>query len=227
MEGNSFNKDFDTDLGKKVLALTKASFKVSDLITDLVLREKIKSQVLDIYKLFFSVKGESVFSPLYQNSSESKWGNYNELLREIDVLDHLFLLAGHLELTKREHVKALRNGFLVFKSCIVLVMNKNNENDRSPAGQAGLEIERSFTKNSFRSQSGANKQLSNQENVITKQKKILEKFENKDTLKLSEIMELFPDTSEKTVRNELSVLVNSGKIIRSGWGGSSIYKLVK
>jgi len=213
---------FDTELGRKILALTRASFKVSDLISDLVLREKIKSHILDVYRLFFETREE----------------NYNDLIKKINILDRLFLLAGYLELVKEEHIKALRNGFLVFKSHIILAMNENVksngdskmiqvEDDRPPAGQAGQELGRSITEGQTRLRREADEQISSLENISAKQKKILEKFKNKETLRLSEIMELFPDASEKTIRNELSILVNSGKIIRSGWGSGSFYKLVK
>ena len=95
---------FDNELGRKILALIKASFKVSDLISDMALRDKIKHQVLSIYKIFFEKK-------------------YSELLKELDILDSFFFLAGHLNLAKEEHVKTLRNGFLVFKSQIILTMH--------------------------------------------------------------------------------------------------------
>ena len=105
---------FDSELGRKILALTKASFKVSDLIPDLVLREKIKHQVLEVYKTFLIDSGNQSFS---------------ELLKEIDILDHYFCLGGHLNLIKEEHLKQLRNGFLVFKSHIILAMNENGKSD--------------------------------------------------------------------------------------------------
>ena len=99
---------FNTDIGKKFLALTKACFKASDLITDLVLREKIKNQTLDIYELFSN-------------------RNNPELIKEIDALDGLFHLGGHLGLVKDEHLKLLRNGLLVFKSHIVLTLHQNQK----------------------------------------------------------------------------------------------------
>ncbi|MBI2446208.1 MAG: DeoR family transcriptional regulator [Parcubacteria group bacterium] len=191
---------FNTELGRKILALTKASFKVSDLISDLVLREKIKHQVLEVYKTFLI---------------DSK--NQSLLLKEIDILDQYFGLGGHLNLIREEHLKQLRNGFLVFKAHIILAMSESDKSninfknipvadDRLPAGQAGPKAGQS-------------------ENLNAKQKKILEKFNEKNTLKLSEIMELFPDVSERTVRNELTSLIDLGKITRDGRGNGSFYKL--
>lgn len=182
------------------MALTKASFKVSDLISDLVLREKIKHQVLEVYKTFLI---------------DSK--NQSLLLKEIDILDQYFGLGGHLNLIREEHLKQLRNGFLVFKAHIILAMSESDKSninfknipvadDRLPAGQAGPKAGQS-------------------ENLNAKQKKILEKFNEKNTLKLSEIMELFPDVSERTVRNELTSLIDLGKITRDGRGNGSFYKL--
>jgi len=183
---------FNTELGRKMLALTKAGFKVSDLISDLVMREKIKSQILNVYKIFFQKK-------------------YSDLLKEIDILDSLFFLAGQMNLVKENHLRILRNGFLVFKSRIILAMNESPKVKKEVV-KSGPELS-------------------------DRQKKILEKFsakdgspaggQNKDTLKLAEILELFPGVSEKTVRNELSSLVGLKKITRSGQGGSSFYKVVR
>lgn len=195
---------FDSELGKKVLALTKASFKVSDLIPDLVLREKIKYQIIEVYKTFFLLRGISQRETIFNVEK-----NHSKLLREIDILDHYFYLGGHLNLVKAEHLKQLQNGFLVFKSHIILAMNESSKsnidfqnipvgNDRSKAGHS--------------------------ESLTEKQKKILEKFNSKSTLKLAEILELFPDISERTVRNELTFLIGLGKITRDGRGNGSFYK---
>lgn len=178
---------FNSELGRKILALTKASFKVSDLISDLVLREKIKDHVLEVYKTFLI---------------DSKNQSFSALLKQIDILDQYFYLGSHLNLVKEDHLKQLRNGFLVFKSHIILLNNNTNKN---------IRIVESSVSN----------------NLNAKHKKILEKFENKDILKLSEIMEIFPNVSERTIRNELSILVNLGKITRSGIGSGSFYKIVK
>ncbi len=197
---------FNTELGKKIMALIKAGFKVSDLISDLIIREKIKNQILNVYENFFSAEG-----PLRQSSSEASGKNYSDLLKEIDVLDGLFFLAGQLNLVKENHLRILRNGFLVFKSRIILAMNESPKVKKEVV-KSGPELS-------------------------DRQKNILEKFsakggspaggQNKDTLKLAEIMEFFPGVSEKTVRNELSSLVGLKKIIRSGQGGSSFYKIIR
>lgn len=207
----SFNSIFDTEIGKKILALTKASFKVSDLIPDLVLREKIKHQILEVYKIFLIDFGNQSFSAL---------------LKEIDILEHYFYLGGHLNLVKEGHLKQLQNGFLVFKSHIVLAMNQKSQLSTSDVDNlTGLDEEINDVRRRQEFPSGNS--VSKSENLNAKQKKILEKFEIKNTLKLSEILELFPDFSERTVRNELFDLITLGKITRSGVGGSSFYKLEK
>ena len=174
------------------MALTKASFKVSDLIPDLVLREKIKHQVLEVYKTFLIDSG-----------------NQSLLLKEIDILDHYFCLGGHLNLIKEEHLKQLRNGFLVFKSHIILAMNENGKSDID-SQIIPLSDDRP--------------KVAHFESLNAKQKKILEKFSNKNILKLAEILELFPDVSERTVRNELTSLIGLGKLTRDGRGNGSFYK---
>lgn len=186
---------FNTELGRKILALTKASFRVSDLISDLILREKIKHQVIEVYKTF---------------SVSSRGKNHSELIREIDILDHYFYLGGHLNLIKEEHMKQLRNGFLVFKSYIVLAMNEGNKSIVDYP--MGSPVDDRPKARQF-------------ESLTAKQKKILEKFSSKNTLKLAEILELFPDVSERTIRNELTSLIGLGKIIRNGRGNGSFYKL--
>lgn len=183
---------FNTEIGRKILALTKASFRVSDLISDLVFREKIKHQTLAVFEKFVAK-------------------NYRELLKEIDTLNHYFYLGGHLNLVKEEHLKQLRNGFLVLKSHIILSMNESSKSDT----------------HSLISPLASENVGGSVSNLSAKQKKILEKFEDKNTLKLSEIMEVLQNLSEKTVRNELSDLINLGKITRSGIGNGSFYKLVR
>ncbi len=197
---------FNTELGKKIMALIKAGFKVSDLISDLIIREKIKNQILNVYESFFSAEG-----PLRQSSSEASGKNYSDLLKEIDVLDGLFFLAGQLNLVKENHLRILRNGFLVFKSRIILAMNESPKVKKEVV-KSGPELS---DRPAYAKASAG------------RQEKILEKFLNKETLKLAEILELFPGVSEKTVRNELSSLVGLKKITRSGQGGSSFYKIIR
>ena len=196
MEENIFN----TELGKKIMALTKASFKVSDLIPDLVLREKIKNQILNVYESFFSAEGGSA------SGGEKK---YSELLKEIDVLDNFFFLAGQLNFIKDNHLRILRNGFLVFKSHIILMLNEPLKTSVSSTPAVKKEAVKSEVKLSER------------------QEKILEKFQNKETLKLAEILDFFPGISEKTVRNELSSLIGLKKITRNGQGNGSFYKMFR
>ena len=185
---------FNTELGKKFLALVKASFKVSDLIPDLVMREKIKSQILNVYESFFSAQGGK---------------KYSDLLKEIDVLDNFFFLAGQLNFVKDNHLRILRNGFLVFKSHIILMLNEPLKTSVSSTPAVKKEAVKSEVKLSER------------------QEKILEKFKNKETLKLAEILDLFPGISEKTVRNELSSLIGLKKITRNGQGNGSFYKMFR
>jgi len=190
---------FNTELGKKFLALVKASFKVSDLIPDLVMREKIKSQILNVYESFFSAQGGK---------------KYSDLLKEIDVLDNFFFLAGQLNFVKDIHLRILRNGFLVFKSRIVLAMNA----PLSPRDELGTPRVHPVVKKEA---------VKTEVKLSERQEKILEKFQNKETLKLAEILDFFPGVSEKTVRNELSSLIGLKKITRSGQGNGSFYQMFR
>ena len=183
---------FNTDLGKKFLALVKATLKVSDLIPDLALRGKIKSQVLDVYKIFIEK-------------------NYRNLLKEIDVLDGYIFLGGHLNLIKEEHCRALRNGFLIFKSQIVLLVNE-------PLKIASIEKKETAKPEPAPAEQPA---------YTGRQEKIMKYFQEHKKAKLSEIMEVFPDFAERTIRNDLFILVNLKRIKRSGTGGSSLYEIVR
>ena len=134
---------------------------------------------------------------------------YSELLKEIDVLDNFFFLAGQLNFIKDNHLRILRNGFLVFKSHIILMLNEPPEISVDSMVAIKKEAVKSEVKLSER------------------QGKILEKFQNKETLKLAEILDLFPGVSEKTVRNELFSLIGLKKITRSGQGNGSFYKMFR
>jgi len=184
---------FNTDIGKKFLALIKASLKVSDLLPDLVLRGKIKSQILDVYKIFMEKKER-------------------DLLKEIDVLDGYLFLAGHLNLIKEEHCRALRNGFLIFKSRIVLLVSEPPK--AAPSEKKEVEKKPEIT-------------LGERPVYTGRQEKIMEYFQEHKQARLAEILELFPDVSEKTVRNELVSLIGLKKITRSGNGNSSFYKMLR
>jgi len=185
--------ELDKEIYKKILALAKAGFKVSDLISDLVLREKIKSQILDVYKIFTEK-------------------NYRGLLKEIDVLDSYFVLGGHLGLIKEEHCRALRNGFLIFKSRIVLLVNEPPKAAPSEKKEIAQKPETT---------------LSDQPVYTGRQEKIMQYFQEHREVRLAEILELFPSVSEKTIRNELASLISLKKITRSGNGNSSFYKMLR
>ncbi|MDO8676910.1 MAG: hypothetical protein Q7K16_04695 [Candidatus Azambacteria bacterium] len=190
---------FDNELGRRILALTKASFKVSDLISDMILREKIKHQILSVYKIFFEKK-------------------YPELLKELDVLDGFFFLAGHLNLAKEEHVKSLRNGLLVFKSQIILITHPRPKTVITDFPETEQRPEKTV-------KSPAKKK---NEEFSDRQEKILRYFkESKDILKLADLLALFPDVNEKTVRNDLIFLIQIGKISRQGVGSGSHYQLLE
>jgi len=190
------NDIFNTELGKKFLALIKASFKVSDLIPDLVLRGKIKTQILNVYKSFFQKK-------------------YSDLLKEIDVLDGYLFLAGELNLIKENNLRILKNGFLIFKSRIIVALN--NESPKTVVDStANLTV--AMKKEAIKSEAGLNE----------RQEKIMKYFQENDEARLADLIKLFPDVSEKTVRNDLNGLVALGKISRRGsMGSGSFYKAVR
>ncbi|MDO8743226.1 MAG: DeoR family transcriptional regulator [Candidatus Azambacteria bacterium] len=175
---------FNTELGRKFLALTKAGLKVSDLIPDLIFREKIKKQILNVYQLFLTRQ-------------------HPDLLKEIDILDGFFFLAGQMNFIKYSHLQVLRKGVLIFKSRIATP---------APAVKKEAKPEAQSSKRSARAD---------------RQGKILEKFQNQEKLKLAEIAGLFPDVSEKTVRNDLQLLIGLKKITRNGGGSGSFYQIVR
>lgn len=159
------------------MALVKAVFKVSDLIPDLIIREKIKKQNLTVYSNFVEKK-------------------HSDLVKNIDILRGFLFLAGQMNLMKEEHLKALENGFLVFKSYIIAAPVAKKE----PVKQA-QEIE-----------------------LTERQEKIMKYFQEHGQAKLSELLEFLPDFSERTIRNDLSVLIGLRQVKRSGAGNGSFYE---
>lgn len=199
---------FNMELGKKVLALIKACFKVADLIPDMFLREKIKNQILNVYELFFKK-------------------HYPELLKEIDLLSGLFFLAGQMDFVKENHLRVLKNGFLVFKSRIVLALNESSKISKDPISPQ-TAVQPVLINGSGESDKVVKKEPVKPEIRLSKrQEKIMEKFNDNETLKLAEIKELFPGISERTIRNEMSSLVELKKITRTGQGSGSLYKIVR
>ena len=191
------------------MALIKAGLKVSDLIPDLLFRKKIKEQILNVYKFFITKQ-------------------HPDLLKEIEVLDGFFFLAGQMNFVKDSHLRVLRTGILVFKSRIILALNE------PPKIPADLTPDRAIVKKEIIK---PEIQLNERSIYTDRQKKILEKFsakggsatggQNKETLKLAEILELFPDISEKTVRNDLKLLIGLKKIVRNGNGSGSFYQIMR
>ena len=194
MEEDVFNKEF----GRKFLALIRAGFKVSDLISDPVLRVKIKTQILNVYKLFCGK-------------------NYSELLKEIDVLDNYLFLAGQMNLIKENHLRILENGFLIFKSRIILLNNTNDTNKNTRM----TRIENDVPEYKEKPASAKSEKLSERQEKITKY------FQEHNEMKLSDLIGFFPGISRKTLGNDLSRLVELGKITRQGNRGSgSFYRIV-
>lgn len=192
---------FNTELGRKFLTLIKAGFRVSDLIPDLFLREKIKTQILNVYRIFSISSVSSGFS--------GEKEKYSDLLKEMDVLENFFFFAGQLGFVKNEYFRVLKNGFSVFKSMVILSLNELPKivAEKTPV------IKKAVVKSEAK--------------LNERQEKILEKFKEKEILKLAEIVNLFPNISEKTVRNELKLLIDLKKITRSGNGSGSFYQIMR
>jgi len=201
MEENIFN----AEIGRKFLALVKAGLKVSDLIPDLIFREKIKAQILNVYKFFITKQ-------------------HSDLLKEIDILDGFFFLAGQMNFIKDSHLRVLRNGILIFKSRIILLDNNTNDTNKNTRM---TRIESDVSEYKEKPASAKSEKLSERSVYTDRQKKILEKFQDRETLKLSEIVGFFPDVSEKTVRNDLKLLIGLKKIIRNGNGSGSFYQIMR
>jgi len=62
--------------------------------------------------------------------------------------------------------------------------------------------------------------------LTERHQKLLARFPDKETsLQLSDFIALFPKLSDRTIRNELSYLIELGKITRRGMGSGSYYKV--
>lgn len=204
------NPVFSTELGKKLLMLTKAGFVISNLLNDLVIREKVKGKILAIYET-------------YSNNRESQ-----VLIEEISALDNLLHLSSHLKLAGDNHIEKLRNGYLVFKSHIVL-------NSYQPKTETVISQEIVNARKPAESQiKGA---LSNNKSVssaVLRNSRINERYEkvlnfikgNNNRAQFSQLMSLFPGLSEKSLRNDLTFLCSRGKLKRIGWGPTSYYIIV-
>ncbi|OGD32864.1 hypothetical protein A2833_03350 [Candidatus Azambacteria bacterium RIFCSPHIGHO2_01_FULL_44_55] len=213
MEGQEYI--FNTELGQKLLVLTRAGFAISNQINDLIMRDKIKGKVLDIYEAYGGGK------------------RAGEILREIETLDNLLYLSGHLGVAKEEHIKKLRNGYLVLKSHVVLTQQARPVFDLPPL--------RSSESNNIESKTfgpdapASKKDLPKRSDMIAlpirakiseRHNKVLDFIKNNDgKAQLSQLISLFPKLSEKSIRNDLAQLCADGKLKRIGWGQTSFYQL--
>lgn len=204
---------FNTELGQKLLVLTRAGFVISNHINDLILRDKIKEKILDIYEAYGSGRRTA------------------ELLGKIETLDNLLHLSGHLGAANDEHIKKLRNGYLVFKSHIVLTQQMKTSSDV----ESGL----SYTEQKTISVSDdltSIKESGKRSDMIASpvRAKISERYDhilnfirnNNGKAQLSQVMGLFPKLSEKSIRNDLAQLCVDGKLKRVGWGQTSFYQII-
>lgn len=202
---------FNTELGKKLLVLTRAGFAVSNQINDLIMRDKIKGKVLDIYEAYGSGK------------------RAGELLREIETLDNLLHLSGHLGVAKDEHVKKLRNGYLVFKSHIVLAQQTRTAPDVEKLPDAGQKTMPMSDVAVLRKDSAKRSDMIAppvRAKISERHDKILNFIHDNDRkAQLSQVIGLFPKLSEKSIRNDLAQLCADGKLKRVGWGPTSFYQL--
>lgn len=191
----------NTEMGKKILALTKAGFKVSDLISDHIFREKIKSQILAVYETFLQK-------------------NNQKLLGEIDMLGNLFVLGNHLDLVKSDHLNHLKNGFLVFKSQIILMMNEQvihhpirNPVGRPPASPVLSEPKKLDVKI-----------RKNEKKLSERQISIMSHLAKHSEVGWEGLEKFFPDLSRRTVVYDLKELIAMGKIKRTGRGTYTLKK---
>src|SRR3989339_207404 len=95
------------------------------------------------------------------------------------------------------------------------------------AGEAVFQNNLSETKENKKSNDVGNKNFSGKQ--LIRQQKIISILEEKalSEFRLKDVLNEFPDFNEKTVRNDLKVLCESGILKRNGAGRSSVYKVIR
>lgn len=222
-----YNFDFEeNEKWKKTLDLTHAVWRVADLcVENDILKNKIKelsSGILSSYTVYVSE---------YEENIEQK------ILRDVDSLIALLSLAQKTNYIKEINFLILKNEYKKIKFYLRSSMDSKEltaQQERKPAVAASQE-----NKVSQKSVIGNHIEKPMQENALGKvtstnlnhrQEMLLKLFQNrKDSqVRLKDIMQSFPDFTDRTIRNDLKTLCEIKALARSnGRGQGSFYYLIR
>lgn len=194
-----------TPLSQKSHDISFAIFRVSTLVKNHKLRIELQDAAVEL-----TVRFEEVANPALSHSATV-----------IDILERLIMLAESIGDMKPINAAVLRRELGNFQTAILA-----NARDLANGKTEGLDISSMFsTGNTVTPDTLIPDTLTpdTSHTISVRQTAIMRHVREIDHCRLRNILELMPNVSERTIRNDLQGLIERGLIRRVGGGGPNSY----
>lgn len=241
--GHAEAMDFEkTDQWHKLLELTYAAWRVADIVIENeFLKSKVKQTAAEILveypntlgdrkkmeDLLSRIRSQRALLSLAQKTSNSRELNFTILKNEYHKIGTVVVqLMPPAVTTEQYHVSKKEAADV--PSVIATHRPMNAEGGKETAPQKQQEKEVGNAGETQRTERVAVQRAERVEVLTDRQKKIFQFFSKRkgEKIRLKEIAQVFPDLTDRTVRNDLRDLCAKKYIVRSdGHGQASFYKL--
>lgn len=246
--GHTEAMDFEkTDQWHKLLELTYAAWRVADIaIENDFLKNKVKQTAAEILveypnalgdrkkmeELFSRIRSQRALLSLAQKASDLRELNFTILKNEYHkmgtVVVQLMPSAEQHHNTPKKEVSASRDTVAPAFDARTIHRHADAESVKEEASQRQQEKETEKTRGARISERPEAHRTERVEVLTEREKKIYQFFSKRkgDKIRLKEIAQVFPDLTDRTVRNDLRALCMKKLVVRSdGHGQASFYKL--
>src|SRR3989344_5440631 len=230
--GNYYYFCLMNSLSQKAHDISSAVFRVATLVKNRKLRLELENAAVELV-----VRYEEVANPALSHSATV-----------IDVLERLVTLAESVKEMKEINAQVLRRELDGFQAAIVLKFSESKRQDvdlseeferLSTNSESSTNIRRMEEEGSMGQPTSENVEINvgvldvpngrptspngNGKELTDRQTAILFKVREIPFCRLRNLMEVFPDISERTIRNEIAVLIQNALVRRVGLGGPNSY----
>lgn len=194
-------------LSQKAHDISFAVFRVATLIKNTKLRKELENAAIELV-----VRYEEVANPALAHSATV-----------IDVLDRLVSLAESVKEMKEINAQVLRRELEGFHAAIINHFSESKRQDVDLSSDFQIPALKSNNENQVLENTADEATEIAGGPLTERQTAILEKVREIPFCRLRNLMEIFPDISERTIRNEIAVLIQNELIKRVGLGGPNSY----